>query len=103
MSHVRGRQIPIERVSTCEGRDGRWCCCRPDGFLLYGGPCITIWGGDVVERLSGLRVKGELDDDPDVGGYVGFAVDVWESLTIRAEYQQTADAYLIGGHVAWSF
>lgn len=70
-----------------------------EGMSIFGGPFLHFLDGDVddPDGTSGLEQESE------IGGYVGAQFDLAENASCYVEYQFTGDASGIGVGIVWKF
>ena len=75
-----------------------------DNIRIYGGPFLHFVNGDLdisgrtVDMGTELRVEasGDIEEESQIGGYVGAHLDVDENTSCLIECQLTGDAWAIG-------
>jgi hypothetical protein len=78
-----------------------------DSCRIYGGPFLHYINGDI--SLSGIsssqsyKAECDIEDDIQIGGYVGTEIDLQENSSLIAEVQFTGDAMGIGLGITWKF
>ncbi|MDI6450551.1 hypothetical protein [Anaerobaca lacustris] len=96
--------IPVKaKIDATEIQVAMGPCWHPGNFMIYGGPCVTYFTGDVVFKSSGRRLSADIDAEADFGGYIGARLFFLQGGSVGAEYQRTTDAEFFGGHVIWTF
>ena len=74
-----------------------------DGFHIYGGPMLHYIAGDIDGSIGGLSAKADIDQDVQIGGYVGLGLDLAENMVLMGEYQYTHDVETIGVSLCLKF
>lgn len=79
-----------------------------DSMRIYGGPFLHLVDGDldVTGVLPGWgAVSGSVDveQESEIGGYVGAQFDLAENTTANVEFQFTGDAWAIAGGIGFGF
>lgn len=70
-------------------------CWKSENLCIYGGPFAHIVEGDLDLDVAGVTRSYDIDEDSGFGGYVGLTAKLRPELSAIAEFQITADAYLI--------
>ncbi len=68
-----------------------------EGMSIFGGPFLSFVDGEV----SGP--DEDLEQESEIGGYVGAQFDLAENASCYVEYQFTGDASGIGAGIVWKF
>jgi hypothetical protein len=77
---------------------------------IYGGPFFYLLDGDFKSEItntmfydSGSKISFDLEEDSQVGGYVGAEYDLVENAPLFVELQFTADSWGFGAGIGWKF
>jgi hypothetical protein len=77
------------------------------GWNLYGGPFYYMLDGDLdVTEISADEIgksSGDLEEDSNIGGFVGVQCTVMEDYNVTTELSFTGDGWAIGAGVYWAF
>lgn len=100
-------KIEIREVQVAIGPTWR----VEDNFRIYGGPFLHFVNGDldisggIVDPGVGIDMEfsGDIEEESQLGGYVGAHLDVNENTSCFIEYQLTGDAWGIGFGAARRF
>lgn len=80
-----------------------------DGWKLYGGVFYYALEGDWDATVTGptlmapVRMSGDLDEDADVGGYVGSVIDLATNSNMMIETAFINGGWAVGANIAWLF
>ena len=93
-------EIDIREVQVAIGPTWR----VNDTFRLYGGPFLHFVNGDldlsgqtvIMDSDISVEASGKIEEESQLGGYVGAHLDVDENTSCYLEFQLTGDAWGIG-------
>ena len=74
-----------------------------EGVMIYGGPFLHLIDGDMDLQSGATKVSADLEEESEVGGYIGAQFDIMENAAINVEYQLTGDAQGIFAGITWVF
>ena len=68
---------------------------------MYGGPFLHLLDGDINLRCNytGSRSQYDLEEDVQIGGFLGFLFDICPNVGAMIEGQITSQAYLLAAGV----
>ena len=69
---------------------------RMDGLCLYGGPFAHFITGDLDLNIGGPTVSFDLEQESEIGGYIGLSAEIADNTNLSVEYQYTDGADVIG-------
>lgn len=77
------------------------------GWKLYGGPFYYMLNGDVdakgIDEGEAWKDSGDLEEDSNIGGFIGAQCTVMEKYDVTAEFSFTGDGWAIGAGVCYAF
>jgi hypothetical protein len=73
------------------------------GWSLYGGPFYYMLDGDVDVKGTDLKLSGDLQEDSNIGGFVGAQCKVMEKYDVTTEFSFTGSGWAIGAGVCYAF
>jgi len=91
-------EIDIYEIQVAIG-----AACDVSGLKVYAGPFLNSVGGDLHIKAAGKGLSYDIEEDSEVGGYVGLATEIKKYFNLCLEYQFTSDAYGIGIGTTWLF
>jgi opacity protein-like surface antigen len=75
-----------------------------DGVSVYGGPFLHIIDGSYVDNKdNGDVLTKSIEEESQLGGYVGVSIDLAANSTLCVEYQNTGEAEAIAGLLSFRF
>jgi len=72
-----------------------------DGLSIYGGPFLHFVDGEIKSTILGE--KSDIEQESEIGGYIGIGATLSEDTDINLEYQFTGDAQAIGFRLVHRF
>jgi hypothetical protein len=78
------------------------------GWQLYGGPFYYYMSGDYSEDgwdSDGWTwdAKADLDNESEIGGFIGAQIPLWDNTELVAEVSFTGDSWAVGTGITWKF
>jgi hypothetical protein len=73
------------------------------GWNLYGGPFYYMLDGDLDIKGAGMKWSGDLEEDSNIGGFIGAQCTVMEKYDVTTELSFTGDGWAIGAGIAVPF
>jgi len=89
--------IKIDELQIAAGP----CWKASEGVQIYGGPFLHFVRGRWSDNIWDDQIRKAIDEDSQIGGYVGGNIDVSENLCFNIEYMMTGDAYAIAAAITW--
>ena len=96
-----GPYIADEDVSLYEFQVGVGPTWQSNGISIYGGPMVRFVTGDDVIR--NLDLIFDIEQDSEIGGFIGVSAELAEGFSLNGEYQLTADAWMIAVNLQFRF
>jgi hypothetical protein len=69
---------------------------RMDGLCLYGGPFAHFITADLDLKVVAPTASFDLEQESEIGGYIGLSAEIGDNTNLSVEYQYTDDADVIG-------
>jgi hypothetical protein len=73
------------------------------GWKLYGGPFYYMLDGDLDIKEPGLKLTGDLQEDSNIGGFIGAQCTVMEKYDITTELSFTGSGWAVGAGIYYAF
>jgi hypothetical protein len=77
------------------------------GWKLYGGPFYYMLDGDLdlkgYDAGTAYKFSGDLEEDSNIGGFIGAQCSVMEKYDVTAEFSFTGDGWAVGAGVYYAF
>jgi hypothetical protein len=77
------------------------------GWNLYGGPYFYMLDGDLdakgVDDVGAWKMSGDLQEDSNIGGFIGAQCSVMEKYDVTAEFSFTGSGWGIGAGICYAF
>lgn len=70
---------------------------------IYGGPFLHFVDGDMDATLMGETITLDIEQESELGGYVGGQYELTENTSWFGEFQSTGDAWAFGTGFVWRF
>jgi len=77
-----------------------------DGWRLYGGPFYYSFDADMTVTETGggaTKLLPDLEEEAEIGGYVGGQFDLGEMGRLTVEYANTGRGWAVGASLRWLF
>ncbi|MHC4692713.1 MAG: hypothetical protein ACYS67_08220 [Planctomycetota bacterium] len=75
-----------------------------ENMRVYGGPFLHLVDGDYdADILGGPDLSFDVEQESEIGGYIGAQFDLAENSAASVEFQFTADAWAIAAGVGFGF
>jgi hypothetical protein len=77
------------------------------GWKLYGGPFYYMLDGDLdvkgVDEFGAWKASGDLEEDSNIGGFIGAQFSAMEKYDITTEFSFTGDGWAVGAGIYCAF
>lgn len=73
------------------------------GWKLYGGPYYYMLDGDLDVKGIDFKETGDLQEDSNIGGFVGAQCKVMEKYDVTTEFSFTGSGWAIGAGLCYAF
>lgn len=75
-----------------------------ENIRIYGGPFLHLFDGDgkieaVLPFFGLINADFDIEQESEIGGYVGTQIDIAENSNVNIEFQFTGDAWAVGAGI----